>query len=79
MFDAEKGSAQRCDGSDLHIGLVQARFNESITGALADACRSQLLELGVREEHITHVCWYPAPSKSPPPCKRWPSAMSLMR
>ena len=55
MFDAEKGSAQRCDGSDLHIGLVQARFNESITGALADACRSQLLELGVREEHITHV------------------------
>ena len=55
MFDAEKGSAQRCDGSDLHIGLVQARFNESVTNALADACRSQLLELGVREEHITHV------------------------
>ena len=55
MFDAEKGSAERCDGSDLHIGLVQARFNESITNALADACRSQLLELGVREEHITHV------------------------
>ena len=55
MFDAEKGSAERCDGSDLHIGLVQARFNEGITDALADACRSQLLELGVREEHITHV------------------------
>ena len=55
MFDAEKGSAQRCDGSDLHIGLVQARFNESVTNALTDACRSQLLELGVREEHITHV------------------------
>ena len=55
MFDAEKGSAERCDGSDLHIGMVQARFNENITDALADACRSQLLELGVREEHITHV------------------------
>ena len=43
MFDAEKGSAERCDGGDLHIGLVQARFNENITDALADACREREL------------------------------------
>ena len=55
MFDADKGTADKLDGSNLHIGIVQARFNESITDALADACRSQLLELGVDEDHITHV------------------------
>ena len=55
MFDADKGTADKLDGSNLHIGIVQARFNESITDALADACRSQLVELGVAEEHITHV------------------------
>ena len=55
MFGAEKGTADRLDGKKLHIGIVQARFNESITNALAAACRNALLDLGVQEKHITHL------------------------
>lgn len=55
MFGAEKGQADRLDGKDLVIGIVQARFNESITNALAQACRAELLRLGVAEKNIDHV------------------------
>lgn len=55
MLHAEKGSAPRLDGSKLHIGIVQARFNEGITNALAAACRAELLALGVAQENITQV------------------------
>jgi len=55
MFDAEKGLADRLDGRKLAIGIVQARFNESVTNALADACRQELAALGVDEENIRHV------------------------
>ena len=55
MFGADKGTADRLDGKKLHIGIVQARFNEGITNTLAAACRAELLALGVQEQHITHV------------------------
>lgn len=55
MLNADKGAAPRLDGSKLHIGIVQARFNEGITNALAAACHAELLALGVAEENITHV------------------------
>lgn len=55
MFGAEKGQAANLDGKGLHIGIVQARFNESITDALAQACRAELARLGVAEDHIEHV------------------------
>jgi 6,7-dimethyl-8-ribityllumazine synthase len=55
MLNADKGSAPRLDGSKLHIGIVQARFNEGITNALAAACRAELLALGVAAENITQV------------------------
>ncbi len=55
MFGADKGTADKLDGKKLHIGIVQARFNEGITNALAAACRSALIDLGVQEKHITHV------------------------
>ncbi|MCE1193522.1 MAG: 6,7-dimethyl-8-ribityllumazine synthase [Acidovorax sp.] len=55
MFGAEKGTADRLDGKKLHIGIVQARFNESITNSLASACRAELLALGVQEKNIKHV------------------------
>lgn len=55
MLNADKGTANGLDGSELHIGIVQARFNEGITNALAEACRSALQDLGVAPEHITHV------------------------
>ena len=55
MFGAEKGKADKLDGKKLAIGIVQARFNESITNALAKACWQELLALGVEEKNITHV------------------------
>lgn len=55
MFDAEKGSADKLDGKKLSIGIVQARFNESVTNALAKACRQELAALGVEEKNITHL------------------------
>lgn len=55
MFGAEKGTGDRMDGAKLKIGIVQARFNESITNALADACVAELQALGVSPKHIDHV------------------------
>ena len=55
MFGADKGTADRLDGKDLVIGIVQARFNRDVTNALAKACRDTLLERGVSEKDIEHV------------------------
>jgi 6,7-dimethyl-8-ribityllumazine synthase len=55
MFGAEKGNAGELDGKGLYIGIVQARFNESITDTLAQACREELARLGVDDAHIDHV------------------------
>ncbi len=57
MFGADKGKATNTllDGRKLYIGIVQARFNDSITNALAQACTKELLALGVVQKHIEHV------------------------
>ena len=55
MFGADKGQADRLDGSELVIGVVQARFNESITNALAQACLGELEALGVKADNVDHV------------------------
>ncbi|WP_225782787.1 6,7-dimethyl-8-ribityllumazine synthase [Xenophilus sp. Marseille-Q4582] len=55
MFDANKGAAGPLDGQGLRIGIVQARFNEDITHALASACIAELKALGVASERIHHV------------------------
>lgn len=59
MFGADKGNLKpsdaRLDGRKLYIGMVQARFNEEVTSALAQACRAELAALGVPEDHIDHV------------------------
>lgn len=55
MQNANQGSRPELDGSNLTIGIVQARFNEEITNALASACKQTLLELGVEESSIVHV------------------------
>jgi len=47
VFGAEKGSADKLDGKKLSIGIVQSRFNESVTNALAEACKQELAALGV--------------------------------
>ncbi|MFZ9552336.1 MAG: 6,7-dimethyl-8-ribityllumazine synthase [Hylemonella sp.] len=59
MFGADKASPPLedpvHDGHKLYIGIVQARFNPSITNALTQACRSELAAMGVPDKHITHV------------------------
>lgn len=55
MFGANKGTAPTLDGRKMRIGIVQARFNEDITNALATACLDQLKALGVQDKNIKHV------------------------
>jgi len=59
MFGADKGHLQagtpQMDGRKLVIAIVQARFNESVTQALADACKAELAALGVDPRHLDHV------------------------
>lgn len=55
MFGAEKGLADRLDGKELVIGIVQARFNQGVTNALAKACWDELLAHGVQEKNIDHI------------------------
>ena len=55
MFGADKGKAERLDGNGLRVGIVQARWNEGITNALAQACKDELQRLGVDAGDIDHV------------------------
>ena len=55
MFGADKGTASRLDGRKLVVGIVQARFNQDVTNALAKACWDELLARGVLEKNIDHV------------------------
>jgi len=59
MFGADKGTLEagssRLNGKDLKIGIVQARFNEPITDALAQACTAELMALGVAQKDITLI------------------------
>ncbi|HEX2548132.1 MAG TPA: 6,7-dimethyl-8-ribityllumazine synthase [Ramlibacter sp.] len=55
MFGADKGTGDRLDGRKLVIGIVQARFNQGVTNALAKACWDELLARGVQEKNIEHV------------------------
>ena len=55
MQDGDRGSAARLVGRDLRIGIVQARFNASLTDGLARACIAELERLGVAGADVTHV------------------------
>ena len=55
MKDANKGQAASLRGEGLSIGIVRARFNDELTSALAQACITELLALGVDEGDIRHV------------------------
>lgn len=55
MQGADKGSAAHLDGKGLRIAIVQARFNQGITDTLANACREELVRLGVAAQDIDHV------------------------
>ncbi len=68
MFGADKGTLssedKKLDGHKLYIGIVQARFNDSITDALARACKAELIALGVLEKHI-HLVQVPGALEIP--------------
>ncbi len=55
MQGAEKGITTGLSGQGLRIGIVRARFNESITDALTEACMQELGRLAVAAEDIRHV------------------------
>ena len=55
MQDADKGQSAALDGEGLRIGIVRARFNDALTGALAEACLNELATLGVPARHIRQV------------------------
>jgi 6,7-dimethyl-8-ribityllumazine synthase len=59
MFGADKGTMpstdERLNGKKLSIGVVQARFNAAVTDALAQACKAELIALGVSEKDIDHI------------------------
>lgn len=59
MLLADQGQLDAHDpklhGEKLSIGIVQARFNTDITDALTQACKAELLSLGVKEKNITLV------------------------
>jgi 6,7-dimethyl-8-ribityllumazine synthase len=55
MQDADKGRTLHLDGTDLRIGIVQARFNAAITDKLAEHCLAELEATGVSARHIRHV------------------------
>jgi len=42
-------------GEDLRIGIVQARFNETVGNGLLSSCLAELKRLGVADEDILHV------------------------
>lgn len=55
MQGAEKGQSGPLDGEALRVGIVQARFNESITSKLAEHCIAELLALGLDRADIVHL------------------------
>ncbi len=59
MFGADKGHVaatdDRMNGKGMKVCIVQARFNASVTDALTQACKAELLALGVQEKDIDHI------------------------
>ena len=55
MQGSDKGQSTRLDGQGLRVGIVQARFNDELTTALAKACLAELARLGVQDADIRHV------------------------
>ena len=59
MIGADQGTLDsndsRLNGHKLKVGIVQARFNAPITDGLAQACKAELMALGVQEHNIDLV------------------------
>lgn len=55
MQGSDKGQTTALNGQGLRVGIVQARFNDTLTSALATACLASLKQHGVAEADIRHV------------------------
>jgi len=55
MQGADQGQGGELIGEGLRIGIVRARFNDSITQKLAQACLSELDRLEVDSNDIKHI------------------------
>ena len=55
MFVSQNHTTPDLNGRHLRIGIVQARFNDGITNALAQSCLDELTALGVPADRITHL------------------------
>lgn len=55
MQKADKGAQGQLEGDGLRIGIVRARFNDTITQKMADICIAELQSLGVHADDIRHV------------------------
>jgi 6,7-dimethyl-8-ribityllumazine synthase len=55
MQGADKGTTGELTGEGLRIGIVRARFNDAITGKLAETCIAELLALGVAARDVVHL------------------------
>jgi 6,7-dimethyl-8-ribityllumazine synthase len=66
--ELQTGRAPTLDGSGLRVAVVVARFNDVLTGALLDACRKELDQLGVAEFREE---WVPGAFELPLAAKRF--------
>ncbi len=55
MQQADQGSTGELAGEGLRIAIVRARFNDSITQRMAQACLEELQRLDVDSSDIQHV------------------------
>jgi 6,7-dimethyl-8-ribityllumazine synthase len=55
MQGADQGNSGEPAGEGLRIGIVRARFNDTLTSKLAEACLSELERLEVDAADIRHV------------------------
>ena len=55
MQGADQGSVGDLQGEGLRIGIVRARFNDTLTGKLVEACLAELDRLEVDDGDIRHV------------------------
>ena len=55
MLEADKGIAGELAGEGLRIGIVRARFNESLTAKLVEACMAELERLDVDKRDVTLI------------------------
>ncbi|MDE1950935.1 MAG: 6,7-dimethyl-8-ribityllumazine synthase [Burkholderiales bacterium] len=55
MQITDKGTAGELVGEGLRIGIVRARFNDSITSKIAEACLSELERLDVEPGDVRQV------------------------